>query len=150
MAEKTNVRVAVFVADITSVCGFGSDGGAAGLLSACSFVRCGSHQFIFPCLEVLFHGTPPLCAVSGIALPGHSVDVDSLHISYADIFISQLRAAGGSPPQCQLTVEDVFWDATILHTAKMTQPSQSALSTQSVHTGKTSTRQRWILCLVRI
>ena len=25
MAEKTNVRMAVFIADITSMCGFGSD-----------------------------------------------------------------------------------------------------------------------------
>ena len=57
-----------------------------------------------------------VCAISCKAFPGHtgSVDVDSLHISYADIFISQVRAASGSPPQCQLTVEDVFWDATIL------------------------------------
>ena len=62
-------------------------------------------------------------------------------MSYADIFISQVRAAGGSPPQSQLTVEDVFWNATIIHTADMTQPSQSALSKQSVHSGKTSTRQ---------
>ena len=95
----------------------------------------------FPCLKVLVESTPPLCAVSCKTLPGHSVDVDSLHISYAYIFISQVRAAGGSPPQCQLTVEDVFWNATILHTANMTQPSQSALPEQSVHTGKTSTRQ---------
>ena len=41
----------------------------------------------------------------------------------------------------QLPVEDVFWNATILHTTDMTQPSQSALSKQSVHSGKTSTRQ---------
>ena len=77
------------------------------------------------------------------ALPGHSADVDNLHISYADIFISQMRAAGGSPSQSQLTVEDVFWNATILHTTDITQPSQSALSKQNVglHTGKTSTRQ---------
>ena len=53
MAENTNVGVAVSIADITSMCGFGSDG-AAVLLSACSFVRCCSHQFVFPCLEVLF------------------------------------------------------------------------------------------------
>ena len=79
--------------------------------------------------------------ISCNALPGHSVDVDCLHISYADIFITQVRAAGGSPPQCQFTVEDAFWNATILHTADMTQPSQSALSEQGVHTGKTSTRQ---------
>ena len=53
MAEKPNVGMAVFVADDTSMCGFGSDGVAA-LLSACSLVRCGSHQFVFPRLEVLF------------------------------------------------------------------------------------------------
>ena len=53
MAEKTNVGMAVFIADITSMCGFGSDGAAA-LLSACSLVRCCSHQFLLPCLEVLF------------------------------------------------------------------------------------------------
>ena len=62
-------------------------------------------------------------------------------ISHADIFVTHVRAAGGSPNQCQLTVEDVFWNATILHTADMTQPSQSALSEQGVHTGKTNTRQ---------
>ena len=55
MAEKTNVGMAVFIADITSIymCGFGLDGAAA-LLSACSFVCCCSHQFVFSCLEVLF------------------------------------------------------------------------------------------------
>ena len=53
MAENTNVGMAVFIADITSMCGFGSDGAAA-LLSACSFSRCSSHQFVFSCLEVLF------------------------------------------------------------------------------------------------
>ena len=102
VAEHANAGVAVFVADTTSMCGFGSDGATA-RLSACSLVRCCSHQFLFPCLEVLPQSTPPLCAISCKALPGHSVDVDSLHISYAEIFISQVRAAGGSPPQCQLT-----------------------------------------------
>ena len=47
MAEKTNVGVAVFVADNT--CGFGSDGAAAALLSACTLVRCCSHQFVLRC-----------------------------------------------------------------------------------------------------
>ena len=49
MVEKTNVGMAVFI----STCGFGSDGGAAALLSACSFV--------FPCLEVLFSHSSTLC-----------------------------------------------------------------------------------------
>ena len=42
MAEKTNIGMAVFIAHITSMCGFGLDGAAA-LLSASSFVRCCSH-----------------------------------------------------------------------------------------------------------
>ena len=52
-----------------------------------------------------------------------------------------VRVAGCSPPQCQFTIENVFRNATIIHTADMTQPSLHALSKQSVHTGKTSTRQ---------
>ena len=84
------------------------------------------------CFRALLHGK---------ALPGHSVDVDSFHISHAYIFISKVRVAGCSPPQCQFTIEDVFLNATIIHKADMTQPSQSALSKQSVHIGKTSTRQ---------
>ena len=80
MAEKTNVGVAVFVAGNTYMCGFGSDAAAA-LLSACSLVRCCSHQFVFPCLEVLLQGTPPPCTISCKALPGHSVDV-FIHSSF--------------------------------------------------------------------
>ena len=145
MTKMSNAGVAVFVTDTTPMCRLRSDGAAA-LLSACSLVSCCSYQFVFPCLEVLLQGTPAPCTISCKALPGHIVDVDSLHISYADIVIRQVRAASGSPPQCQLTVEDVFWNATIIHTADMTQPSQSALSNQSVHTGKihtgkTTTRQ---------
>ena len=113
------------------MCGFGSDGAAA-LLSACPLVRCCSHQFVLRCC---FRAL--LNFVRSAARPSHagrSVNVDSLHISYAYIFISQARAAGGSPPQCQLTVEDVFWNAATLHTADMTQTSQSGLSKRSVHT----------------
>ena len=76
--------------------------------------------------------------------PSHdivSMSTAFMSLTHADIFISQVRAAGGSPPQSQLPVEDVFWNATILHTTDMAQPSQSALSKQSVHSGKTSTRQ---------
>ena len=43
MTEKTNVGMSFFIADITSMCGVGSDGAAA-LISACSIARCGSHQ----------------------------------------------------------------------------------------------------------
>ena len=63
----------------------------------------------------------PLCAISCNALPGRSDDVNNLNISYADISISQVRAAGGSSPLSQLTIEDGFWNAAILHSADMTQ-----------------------------
>ena len=54
MAEKTNVGVAVFVADNTYVCGCGSDGAAA-LLSACSLVRCScSHQFVLSTYTIIY------------------------------------------------------------------------------------------------
>ena len=118
MADKTNAGMTVFIADITYMSGFGSDG-AAVLLSACSRVRCCSQQFLFPsCGVILGHST--LCDQLQ-AFSGHSVDSDGLHIPYADIFISRVRAAGGSPPQCQLTVKYVFWNATILHTVDMAQ-----------------------------
>ena len=102
--------------------------------------------FIIPCLDGLFQGTPPLCAVSCKALPGQCRSRQPSCILRRHLYIAgEARATGGSPPQCQLTVyiEDVFWSATILHTADMTQPSQSASSKQSacVHAGKTSTRQ---------
>ena len=44
MAEQTNVGMTIFIADITSMCGFGLDGAAA-ILSDCSFVRCCSHLY---------------------------------------------------------------------------------------------------------
>ena len=42
MADKINVGMAVFIAHITSMCGFRLDGAAA-LLSVCLFVGCCSH-----------------------------------------------------------------------------------------------------------
>ena len=44
MAEKTNVGMVVFIADITSVCGFGSDVAAA-LLSCMLFCLLHAVQF---------------------------------------------------------------------------------------------------------
>ena len=39
-------------------------------------------------------------------------------------------------PKCHFTIEDVFRNATIIHTAHMTQPSHSALSKQSYILGR--------------
>ena len=99
MAEETNAEV--LVAEITSMYGLGSDGFCV-ILSMCSPVSFCSHQFIFPCLQIIvmfFQGTNLHCAISCKALLAHNVDVNSLHISDADIFISRVRVAGGS--QCR-------------------------------------------------
>ena len=109
---------------ITHVCGCGLDGATA-LLSACSLVRCCSHQFVFPCLEVLLQGTPPPCTISCKTLPGHSVDADSLHISCADIFISQVRAAAFSH---QGSPQRIFNLQLLLSSASSSFTSTSAMS----------------------
>ena len=55
LAEVANAGMAVFVADITSLSGLGSDESTA-LLSVCSLVRWCGHQFIFPSLHNVVSG----------------------------------------------------------------------------------------------
>ena len=81
MAENTKARVAVVVADNTYACGFGSDGDAA-LISACSLVD--SHQFVFPCLEVLFRAL--LHFVRSAARPSQ----DIVSMSTAFVYLTQI------------------------------------------------------------
>ena len=131
--------MAVFVVDTISKCGIGSDGVLLSFLFAVlstAAVISLSAPVLICCFRALLY----FFAISFKGLPGHSVDVDSPHISNAQNFISHEWAVGGSHTQSQLTVDYVFWNANILHTANMTQPPQSALSKQSVHTGKTRTR----------
>ena len=73
--------------------------------------------------------------------PGLSVDVKCFHVSLADILVAQLWAAFCSPSRCQLSIENVFWDAVILHAVEMTQPTQPALSEQGEHAWKVSSGQ---------
>ena len=78
------------------------------------------HQLLFPCLEVLVQGASPYHAVGCKVLPGIGVDVKCFHVSLADILVAQLWAAFGSPSRRQLSIENVFWDAAILHAVDMT------------------------------
>ena len=50
--------------------------------------------------------------------------------------MAQLWAAFGSPSRCQLSIENVFWDAAILHAVGMPQPTQPELSEQGEHAWK--------------
>ena len=93
-------------------------------------------SFFFPCLEVLVQGASPHHEIRCKVLPGIGVNVKCFHVSLADILVAQLWAAFGSPSRCQLSIENVFWDAAILHAVDMPQPTQPALSEQGEHAWK--------------
>ena len=140
MNEEPNAGVTVFIADIIIyiICVVSI---LMELLSSFLYARLSAAAVIglySPVLTYCFSGHFLAARPSQNIV---SIYLSHFPISYDDIFISHVRAAGGSPPQCQLTVEDAFWNATITHTADMTKPSQSALSKKSVHTGNTITRQ---------
>ena len=152
MAEKNNVGVAVFIADTTSRAYVWFRVGWSCCPPFC-VLACPLRQSSV-CLPL----SPGFVLEHFSTLQWHSVDVDILHISHADIFISQVRAACGSPPQCQITADDVFWNATVLHTVDMTQPHRSlrCLSRVYSHVYWEGVRphetghQRWLLCPARI
>ena len=99
------------------------------------------HQLLFPCLEVSVQGAFPHHAVGCKVLSGTGVDVKRFHVFLADILVAQLWVAFGSPCRCQLSMENVFWDAAILHVVDMPQPTQPALSEQGEHARKVSSGQ---------
>ena len=85
---------------------------------------------------MLVQSVSPPHAVSCKVLLGLSVDVKCFHVSIADILVAQLWVTFGCPPRCQLSIKNVFWDATIPHAVDMTQPTQPALSEQDEHAWK--------------
>ena len=85
--------VRVFVAEIRSMFGLGSVGIAA-ILSACQHVR---YSAVILSSEVVSGHSSTLCGQVQCR-PGRGVDVDSLPIAHADIWISQVRTTGGSLP----------------------------------------------------
>ena len=115
MAEDSNAGVRVVVIEVDIARGIRS----AGINIACPIVCCCccSEEFLFLCLQVLAQGTAS-CVVSCKALPGHSVDIDSLHVSHGDVslYLRWGRPMAILPNASQITVNDVFVDATTLHT----------------------------------
>ena len=92
---------------------------------------------------VLVPSASPHHAVGCKALLGLRVDVRFFHVSLADFLIEQLWAAVCSPPRCQLSIENVFWDVAILYAADMTQPTLPALSEQGEHAWKVGSEQKF-------
>ena len=109
-AVETDVGETISAAKVAFVCGLWSVGVVALLSAGPSSCFC-IHQLLFPCLEVLLQGASPHHAVGCKVLPGIGVDVKCFHVSLADILVTQLWVAFGSPSRCQLYTEIVFWDA---------------------------------------
>ena len=140
VAVETDVGETISAAEVAFVCGLWSVGVVV-LLSVGPFSYFCFHQLLFPCLEVLVRSASPPHAVSCKVLPGLGVGVKCFHVSLADILVAQMWAAFGSPSRRQLSIENVFWDAAILHAVDMTQPTQPALSKQGEHTWKVGSVQ---------
>ena len=135
VAVETDVAETVSAAKVTFVSGLWSVGVVALLSAGPSSYFC-IHQLPFPCLGVLVQCASPRHEVGCKVLPGLGVDVECFHISLTDILVAQMWAAFGSPSRCQLSIENVFWDAAILHAVDMPQPTQPALSEQGEHARK--------------
>ena len=133
VAVQTDVGETISAAKVAFVCSLWSVGVVA-LLSAGPFSYFCTHQLLFPCLEVLVQSASH--AVGCKVLPGLGVDVKRFHVSLADILVAQLWAAFESPSRCQLSIENVFWDAAILYAVDMSQPTQPELSEQGEHAWK--------------
>ena len=75
------------------------------------------------------------------------LDTCPLHVALADIFVAQFGAADSSLARGKFArVEDVLRDASVLHSSHMAEPSQSTLSKQREHHGKTSALRYWMSC----
>ena len=137
VAVETDVGETISATKIAFVCGLWSVRVVALLSVGPSSCFC-IHQLLFPCLEVLVQGASPHHVVGCKILPGIGVDVKCFHVSLADILVAQLWAAFGSPSRCQLSIENVFWYAAILHAVDMPQPTQPAQFEQGEHARKVS------------
>ena len=118
VAVETDVGETISATKVAFVCGIWSDKVVVPLSVGPSSCFC-IDQFLFPCLVVLVQGASPHHAVGCKVLPGIGIDVKCFHVSLADILVAQLWAALGSPSRCQLSIENVFWDAAILHAVDM-------------------------------
>ena len=133
VAVETDVGETISAAKVAFACSLWSVGVVV-LLSVGPSSCFSIHQLLFPLLRCWFRLL--LHIMQGP--PGFGVDVKCFHVSLADILAAQLWAAFGSPSRCQLSIENVFLNAAILHAVYMPQPTQPALSEEGEHVRKVS------------
>ena len=119
VSGKTNAGVAVSAAQSADVVACEGEGGG-GVCQVCvpsawlsSFCQVQDQDLLLTCLQQRLEQTAPAVAVCCSILPDLCIDVQSLHVALANIFISKLGVRLGSFAQSKLIIEDVFGDLTI-------------------------------------
>ena len=75
----------------------------------------------------------PECTVGCCWLKVSRADVAGLQVTLADILVAQSWSSCWPRPCGELTVHDVLWDASIIHSAYMAKPTQSPLGQHGIH-----------------
>ena len=130
VACETNTCVAVPSAAVTAMCGVGVTGLGA---SPFFFFQVEVCAFLFTLLQTVTDSTSPSWAIVGELLPVILINVSKFEVAFADICVSQSWAASGSGSCGKLSVHDVFWDASVLHTMRVPEPAQPSFAKEKVH-----------------
>lgn len=115
VSGKTNAGVAVSAAQSADV--VACEGGVCRVCVPSawlsSFCQVQDQDLLLTCLQQRLEQAAPAVAVCCSTLPDLCIDVQSLHVALANIFISKLGVRLGSFAQSKLIIEDVFGDLTI-------------------------------------
>ena len=86
--------------------------------------------------DVFVHGGFPFGPIASQLLPGVRVDPHTYKISFDYVFEVQIGTADWALALSEHPVQDVFRDATVLHSTNVAQPTQSALSREGCLTAE--------------
>ena len=73
-----------------------------------------------PCYTVCLHAVR-------FSVPGVRDNAHGLQISFADVFVAQMRSASGSLSVHKLSVQEILGDPAIVHSDYMSEPAQAYL-----------------------
>ena len=104
-------------------------------------------DLFFIALQLFEESTAPFAAVSRHLLPVLCVDVQGFKVTLANVLVKQsvgwpnASLAGG-----KFATQEIFRNASIPHPSHVTKPSESALSEECVHGGKTCDLEDLYVC----
>ena len=83
----------------------------------------------------------PSSAVSDHCIPAFGANVTGLHVTLAGVLESEGWASHWPRATGELSIEDVFQQAAVLHAPYMAQPAQASLAQQRIHAADPGTVQ---------